>query len=119
MLTLDGRLKSELIQETFTFVRDNVEFALSRWYHLPQSPPASAPGAALPAWSELKPMDPARKWMFTVALNVMEDNQPEKMKKANDELLHIRTELEQMFEFKSIDRRVFDTRIAKPVVVPK
>lgn len=113
------RYKSELIQETFTYVRDNVEFVFSRSYHLPES--ASAPGqpaTALPAWTDLRPVDPALKWILTVRLQVEEDNQPDKLQKANKELLVIRDELEKLFDFKILDRRVLDTRIAPPQVMP-
>jgi mediator of RNA polymerase II transcription subunit 18 len=92
-----------------------VEFALSRYYYVSlDSAKKSAPVTPLPAWSELRPVDPARKWALKVSLNVMEDSQPEKMKKANEELMAVKAELDQMFEFQAIDRRVYDTRIPKP-----
>ncbi|KAI0013161.1 mediator complex, subunit Med18 [Xylariaceae sp. FL0662B] len=109
------RYKNETIQESYSFVRENVEFVFSRYYHLPASP--GRPATALPPWKDLRPLDPARKWVLNVKLNVPDDSQPEKVKKANEELLAVKAELEKLFDFKVIDRRVFDTRIAPPPIV--
>ncbi|KAH8677646.1 mediator complex, subunit Med18 [Xylariales sp. PMI_506] len=110
--------KSELIFETYSFIRDSMEFVFSRYYTIPPSAGQTSLVASLPAWSDLKPVDPARKWTFTVKRTVPEDNHPEKMNEATQEMLNVRAELDPMFDFKSIDRRVFDTRIAPPPVVP-
>lgn len=110
--------KTEMIQETFSFVRENIELVFSRYYYLPESPGKSVPLTSLPAWSELKPVDPARKWVLNVKLNVMEDNQPDKMKKATEELMSVKVEFDSIFEFKVVDRRTFDTRIAPPASMP-
>ncbi|KAI1873747.1 uncharacterized protein JN550_003016 [Neoarthrinium moseri] len=110
--------KTELIQETYSFIRDNMEFIFSRYYHLPPSPEQSGPSTSLPAWSDLKPVDPARKWTFSVKRDVLEDGQPEKMKQASKGIAEVRAELDSMFSFKAIDRRIFDTRIAAPQVMP-
>ncbi|KAI0131017.1 mediator complex, subunit Med18 [Daldinia grandis] len=116
-LTDNGfQYKNEIIQESYSFVRENVEFVFSRYYHLPES--QGRPLAALPPWADLRPVDPAQKWVLNVKLNVIDDSQPEKVKKANGELLVVKAELEKIFDFKSVDRRVFDTRIAPPPVVP-
>ncbi|KAI1485648.1 mediator complex, subunit Med18 [Biscogniauxia mediterranea] len=106
---------SELIQQSYSFVRENVEFVFSRYYHLPESPGRPVP--VLPAWKDLRPADPAQKWVLNVKLNVPDDSQPEKIRKANDELMAVKAELEKLFDFKIIDRRVFDTRITPPKVV--
>ncbi|KAI0136755.1 mediator complex, subunit Med18 [Xylariales sp. AK1849] len=119
MMATNGQgYKTELIQETYSFIRDNVEFVFSRYYQLPYSPGQSGPAASLPLWSDLKLVDPARKWMFSVKRNVMEDSQPEKMKEANKEIMDVKVELDTMFEFQAIDRRVLDTRIAAPPAIP-
>lgn len=110
------RYKNELIQETYAYVRTNVEFVFTRSYHLPDSP--GRPVATLPAWADLRPVDPAQKWILNVKLTVEEENQPEKLQKANKELLAVKEELEKLFDFKVVDRRLFDTRIAPPQVVP-
>ncbi|KAI1136776.1 mediator complex, subunit Med18 [Hypoxylon sp. FL0543] len=110
------RYKNEVIQESCSFVRDNVEFVFSRYYHLPDSP--SGPVASLPAFADLRPLDPAQKWVLNVKLNVLDDSQPDKVKKAMEELLNVKAELDKIFDFRAIDRRVFDTRIAPPPVIP-
>ncbi|KAI1506379.1 mediator complex, subunit Med18 [Biscogniauxia marginata] len=106
----------ELIQESYSFVRGNVEFVFSRYYQPPES--QGRPVPVLPAWTDLRPVDPAQKWVLNVKLNVTDDTQPEKMKKAGEELMAIKMELEKLFDFKVLDRRVFDTRIAPPQVIP-
>ncbi|KAI0837231.1 mediator complex, subunit Med18 [Hypoxylon sp. FL0890] len=110
------RYTNEMIQESRSFVRDNVEFVFSRYYHLPDSP--GRPVASLPAFADLRPLDPAQKWVLNVKLNVLDDSQPDKIKKAMEELLNVKAELDKIFDFKPIDRRVFDTRIAPPPVIP-
>ncbi|KAI1411193.1 mediator complex, subunit Med18 [Hypoxylon sp. FL1857] len=110
------RYKNEIIQESRSFVRENVEFVFSRYYQLPDSP--GGPVASLPAFTDLRPLDPAQKWVLNVKLNVLDDSQPDKVKKAMEELLVVKAELDRLFDFKPIDRRVFDTRIAPPPVIP-
>ncbi|KAI5863546.1 mediator complex, subunit Med18 [Durotheca rogersii] len=117
------RYQSEVIQESYSLVRDNVEFVFSRYYHVPTDAGAAAgagprPAASLPAWADLRPVDPAQKWVLNVKLNVFDDTQPDKVKKALEELLAIRAELAGVFDFRPIDRRVFDTRIAPPPAIP-
>ncbi|KAI0469253.1 mediator complex, subunit Med18 [Xylaria cf. heliscus] len=107
---------NELIQESYSFNRGDLEIVLSRYYHLPDSP--GRPIAHLPPWTDLRPVDPAQKWVLHVKLHVAEDGQPEKLAKANEELLRNKAEFDKLFDFKVVDRRVFDTRIAPPVVVP-
>ncbi|KAI0205599.1 mediator complex, subunit Med18 [Astrocystis sublimbata] len=107
---------NELIHESYSFHQGNLEIALSRYYHLPESP--NRPIQHLPAWNDLRPVDTAQKWVLNIKLNVAEDGQPEKLAKANEELMRNKGEFDKLFDFKVIDRRVFDTRIAPPVVVP-
>ena len=66
----------------------------------------------------MRPVDPAQKWVLHVRLHVDEDNQPDKLQKANKELLVVKEELDRIFDFKIVDRRVLDTRIAPPQVLP-
>ena len=89
---------------------------LSRYYHLPESP--NRPIAHLPAWNDLRPVDPAQKWVLNVKLNVAEDEQPEKLTKANEELMRNKAEFDKLFDFKVVDRRIFDTGIAPPPIIP-
>lgn len=110
--------RAELVQETYTFIRDNIEFVLSRNYYIPTAAAQTGPSQQLPAWSDLKPVDPARKWILNVKRDVIEDNQPEKMKQAQKGLMEVKAELEPLFTFFPIDRRVFDTRITPPPMIP-
>lgn len=110
--------KTEFIHETYSFIRGNEEFTLSRYYYLPGPLGQTPPAATLPPFQDLKVVDPARKWTLNVKMNVMDDNQPEKMKKAHEALMKVKIELDQIFDFKIIDRRIFDTRIAPPPVIP-
>lgn len=88
---------------------------LSRYYHLPES--QGRPTPHLPPWNDLRPVDSAQKWVLNIKLNVAEDGQPDKLTKANEELMRNKAEFERLFDFKVVDRRVFDTRIAPPPVV--
>ncbi|KAI1339938.1 mediator complex, subunit Med18 [Xylariaceae sp. FL0016] len=117
MAMLDNKhtYTNEMIQESHSFVRGDVEFILSRYYHLPES--TGRPIQTLPSWEDLRPVDPAQKWVLNVKLNIVEDN-PEKSKRALDEILAVKAELDELFDFKMIDRRVLDTRIAPPPVIP-
>ncbi|CAJ2511700.1 Uu.00g073250.m01.CDS01 [Anthostomella pinea] len=110
------KYQNELVQESYSFVRGNVEFVFSRYYHLPDSPGRAV--TVLPAWADLRPVDPAQKWVLNVKLNVPDDSQPDNVKKATEELMAVKAELDRMFDFKVVDRRVFDTRIAPPPIVP-
>lgn len=107
---------NELIQESYSFNRGDLEIVMSRYYYLPDSPGRPVP--QLPAWADLRPVDSTRKWVLNVKLNVAEDGQPEKISKANEELMRNKAEFEKLFDFKAVDRRVFDTRIAPPPVIP-
>ncbi|KAH7040187.1 mediator complex, subunit Med18 [Microdochium trichocladiopsis] len=128
--------RGEMIQESYTFVRGSVEFVFTRYYHLPDAAMRSlstassaapghpsptpqphqqqpqGPAPTLPPWDDLRPVDPAQKWILSVRLSVVEDNQPDKMQKATDELMGVRAEMERLFDFRVVDRRVFDTRMA-------
>jgi mediator of RNA polymerase II transcription subunit 18 len=54
-----------------------------------------------------------KRWFLHVKTHVMSDNKPDDLRKAHDQLLAIRAELEGVFDFRSIDRKVYDTRIAQ------
>ncbi|KAJ9149471.1 Mediator of RNA polymerase II transcription subunit 18 [Pleurostoma richardsiae] len=108
--------KSEAIEESHTYFRDNLEFTILRYHSLPQdqqSSGAPAPRSSLPPWDTLATQDPAGKWLLLVRAHVAEDTSPEKMQKAHDELTAVRDELLGVFEFRILDRRVHDTRIAQ------
>ncbi|KAI1820117.1 mediator complex, subunit Med18 [Xylaria intraflava] len=106
----------ELIQESYSFNRGDLEIVLSRYYYLPES--RGRPLQLLPAWTDLRPVDLAQKWVLNVKLNVTEDSQPEKLAKANEELMRNKAKFDKLFDFKVIDRRAFDSRVPAPSVVP-
>lgn len=114
ILTDSTRYKNEVIQESYSFIRDNVEFVFSRYYYLAKSP--GRPVTSIPNWTDLRPIDPAQNWVLNVKLNAPDDSQPEKIRKAGEELLAVKEELDKLFEFRVIDRKVFDTRITPPPV---
>ena len=124
---IDGRLKSEAIEETYSYFRDNIEYTLTRYLQLPPSPPNGSPQPqVLPAWESLTPLDPAGKWVLWVRTHVVDDTSPEKMQRAHDDLVTVRDgELHGVFDFQVLDRRAYDTRLAQapisntPVPLPQ
>ena len=106
----------------YRFFRDEVEFCLTRHYFLKpigehtalerQSQPASLL-STLPAWNELTAVDVQNRWVLQVKAHVVQDNQPDEIRKVQDHLLAIRNELDGVFNFRSIDRKVHDTRVAQ------
>ncbi len=125
------RFKSETVEESYSYFRDSIEYSLVRYYLVPtvatgppgpdggssqpQPQPEPEPLDSLPAWDQLTPVDPAGKWILYVKTEVPEDNSPENMQKAQDELMAVREQLTGVFDFKVFDRRAHDTRIAQPV----
>lgn len=71
------------------------------------------PLTALPAWNAVTPVDAQDRWVLLVKLHVLQDNKPDEIRKAQDQLLSIRGELEGAFDFRAIDRKVHDTRITQ------
>jgi len=53
--------------------------------------------------------------MFFIKSQVLDDNSPEKMQKAQDGLMAIREELLGVFDFKVFDRRAHDTRLVQQI----
>lgn len=105
----------------YRFFRDDVEFCLTRHYfvgpledYVPlaaKSAPPTEPKSALPAWESLTRVDSQNRWILQVKAHVVQDNKPDEIKKAQDQLLKFRTDLEGVFDFKVIDRKVHDTRV--------
>lgn len=78
-----------------------------------------SPAARLPPWASLTPVDAQNRWVLQVKAHVLEDNKPDLLRKAQDQLLAIRTELDGVFDFRAIDRKCHDTRIIQvPQGVP-
>ncbi|KXH42769.1 hypothetical protein CNYM01_03792 [Colletotrichum nymphaeae SA-01] len=105
------RFKSEAIEETYQFFREDVEFCLSRHYIL-QMNGDNGPLTQTATWDTMSPADPGQRWMFLIKVHVHQDNKPDEILKAHEQLANIRRELEGVFEFKMFDRRIHDTRVA-------
>lgn len=112
-----------MIEEGLSFFRDEIEFYLFR--HLFVRPIAdyvslearqgtqSSPMDKLPSWESLTPIDLQNRWILEVKAHVLQDNKPDEIRKLQDQLMAIRSELDGVFEFRSIDRKVHDTRVAR------
>ena len=119
-LTIAPSFKSEILVESKRFYRDDLEYSLKRSYHLspmheysPVNPQqvSRTPSATLPSWGNMTPIDPEKRWVLNVTLHILQDNKPDDFKKAQERLIGVQKELDRVFEFKTLDRRVFDTRI--------
>ncbi|RDA85845.1 hypothetical protein CP532_4894 [Ophiocordyceps camponoti-leonardi (nom. inval.)] len=116
------RYKTEMIEEECRFFRDDVEFCLTRSYLVhpirdyttleSRTQLPTGPSPSLPSWDSLMTVDQQRRWILHVKTHVLQDNKPDEIRKAQDRLMSIRTELDGVFDFKTIDRKVHDTRIA-------
>ncbi|GAB0133334.1 hypothetical protein EsDP_00001746 [Epichloe bromicola] len=118
-----NRFKTEVLEESYYFFRGDVRFVLLR--HLftrgiedytpleARGGQQPAPATMLSAWEATTPVDSQKRWFLLVKRHVVQDNNPDEIRKAQDQLLSIRGELEGAFEFRAIDRKVHDTRIAQ------
>ncbi|ODA77416.1 hypothetical protein RJ55_07045 [Drechmeria coniospora] len=114
--------KTEIIEEVYRFFRDDVEFCFTRQFFLKpieeytplegRQQAQAKPLATLPSWDALTPVDMQNRWMLQVKVHVLQDNKPDEIRKAQEQLVSIRGELDGVFDFKAIDRRVHDTRVA-------
>ncbi|KAJ3541951.1 hypothetical protein NM208_g4357 [Fusarium decemcellulare] len=116
------QFKTETIDEVYRFYRDDIEFCLVRhnlvqpltsYVPMESKTEQSLPMANLPSWEFITPVDQQKRWFLLVKAHVLQDNKPDEIKKAQDQLLKIRGELDGVFDFKSIDRKVHDTRVAQ------
>ncbi|KAG4260285.1 hypothetical protein FPRO04_08833 [Fusarium proliferatum] len=112
--------KTETIEEVYRFYRDDIEFCLTRHYFLQplehytpmeSKQQATIPMGSLPPWESLTPVDQQKRWFLQVKAHVVQDNKPDEIRKAQDQLLSVRRELDGVFEFRGIDRKVHDTRV--------
>ena len=80
----------------------------------PRQSQANVPLSTLPSWESITPVDMQDRWFLQVKVHVLQDNKPEEVRKAQDQLLSLRNELGGVFDFKTIDRKAHDTRVALP-----
>lgn len=108
------KYRAQIVEESHdVYHRDDplLEFSLVRHYTLPASFQGS-PSGPLPAFDSLERVDPAGKWALWVRYHVRDDGAPEKIKAARDALLKVRDELAPCgFDFKVLDRKVYDTQL--------
>jgi mediator of RNA polymerase II transcription subunit 18 len=109
-----------MVEEMYRFYRDDLEFCLSRTYFTGpinnydrlEAMQSKLPATTLPPWTQLIPVDAQKRWLLQVKAHVLQDNKPDEIRKAQDQLLAVRTELDGVFNFRAIDRKVHDTRVA-------
>lgn len=77
-------------------------------FHVQEEP--LTPLIALPAWDKTVTMDKQKRWILLVKAHVMQDNNPEELRKAQDALMGVKAEMEGVFEFMTVDRNFHDTR---------
>ncbi|PHH84996.1 hypothetical protein CDD83_1069 [Cordyceps sp. RAO-2017] len=115
------QFKTETIEEVYRFFRDDLEFCLTKHYFLrpiTDYAPLEArsdecgPWPTLPAWEGLTAVDMQNRWILQIKAHVLQDNKPDEIRKAQDRLMSIRGELDGIFSFKTVDRKVHDTRVA-------
>ncbi|SPO05594.1 uncharacterized protein DNG_08281 [Cephalotrichum gorgonifer] len=108
-------LTSDQIEHGYSFFRDDIEICLHR-YLLPRpqgQPPsnATAPTNPLPPWDSVTNVDDLQHWMLVVKLHVLQDNKPDEVRKAQEQLVALKNELDGVFQFEVIDRQFFDSRV--------
>jgi len=86
---------------------------MSRYLQLAPDDPHTQPTirSHLPAYESLISYDPEQKWILTASVVVQNANDPEQMKKGSEELNLCKTEFDGCFDFKALDRHIFDTRV--------
>lgn len=53
-----------------------------------------------------------QRWILQVGVHILQDNKPDELRIGQEKLLALKTELEGVFDFKVMDRKVHDTRVA-------
>ena len=116
------RFKTETVEEILRFFRDELEFTLTRHYFthpisaykpLVSQPQATVPHRTLPGWEHLTRTDLQGRWVLHVKTHVLQDTKPDEVRRAQDALFAVRGELDGVFDFKVVDRKVHDTRVAQ------
>jgi mediator of RNA polymerase II transcription subunit 18 len=67
--------------------------------------------ATLPAFNNLTPFDSDNKWILTASILVAKGDNPQQMKNGMDQLVAVKNDFEGCFDFKAMDRHIFDTRV--------
>lgn len=107
-MLMQSSFKAERVQESYIYCLDDVEYALKRNLHFPQdSASAGSIRPTLPPASDLQP-DPF--WILHLR-NIIQEPTPELSNLAVKLLMSAKQNLGTCFEFKQVDRRLFDTRV--------
>lgn len=106
-----------MLQEGHRFIYGNVVIYLCRYLDIPNNlqengdnSPATI-NVALPPYESLLPFDSEDKWIITARVDVLNANDPDQVKRGTDELISIKEAFEGCFEFQTMERMVFDTRV--------
>lgn len=108
------RIKSHLLEESYQWWFNGIEYDLLRTFKLPTTPDAAAP-PEIPNPSLLQPV--SSLWILHVRAVVDSappDTMPERMKQGQGRLVQVRETFKGVFDFKVFDRRCHDTRIQVP-----
>ena len=92
----------------------NVVFEVTRYLQIPlkeNETVATTIRDHLPDFDILKPFDSDDKWILTASVLVTKGDDPIQMKTGMDELVVVKSDFEGCFDFKALDRHIFDTRI--------
>lgn len=76
-----------------------------------QDYPPAEPMNPLPPWEVFNNVDNLNQWMLVVKTHVLQDNKPDEVRKAQEQLVALKNELEGVFQFEVIERQFLDTRV--------
>ncbi|KAH7356703.1 mediator complex, subunit Med18 [Rhexocercosporidium sp. MPI-PUGE-AT-0058] len=113
MKMINHRFVGEVIQESNRFVHGDVVFELTRYLQFPVSENGNSSSIRneLPDFQTLTPFDSENKWILTAFTIVTKGDDPDQVKKGMDQLVAIKDDFERCFDFKVLDRHIFDTRV--------
>lgn len=110
-VTAASRIKSNLVEESYHWWLNSVEYVLARSFVLPWDADV-APMQQIPKLASAEPIAPF--WILYVRASVKSAAPatiPEHVRKAQAHLVQVRAQLMGVFDFKAFDRRCHDTRI--------
>lgn len=106
-----------MLQEGYRFTYGNVVIYLCHYLDIPKNPQEKENNSQatinvfLPAYESLVPFDSEDKWIITARVDVLNANDPDQVKRGTDELMSIKEVFEGCFDFQTMERMVFDTRV--------
>jgi len=113
MKMINHRFVREVIQESNRFVHGDVIFELTRYLQFPvgENDNPSTIRNELPDFESLTPFDSENKWILTASTIVTRGDNPQQVKKGTDQLVAIKDDFDGCFDFRVLDRHIFDTRV--------